>query len=58
MFCSKSGVVFCGNFYADFVVFKFATSNFVNIGEVGEMVNKYCCANVTLCCRYPPGELV
>ena len=26
----------------------------VNIGEVIEAVNKYCCAEITLCCRSPP----
>ena len=26
MFCSRSGAVVCGNFYASLVVFKFATS--------------------------------
>ena len=26
----------------------------VNICEVVEVVNRYCCAEITLCCRYPP----
>ena len=38
MFCSRSSVVVCGSFYADFVVFKYVASNLGSIGVNTETI--------------------
>ena len=39
MFCFRSGAVFCGSFYVDFVVIKCVASNFGSIGVDVETIS-------------------